>query len=144
MTEQHARRKTREELEAEQQAAKEQLQAILDSSRPKHLGYGITSGVGNIVGAAVGTAGILVLAPTLGLGVGLAQGGILGGAVGLVGGAVAGVVGGAALAVGGAVQGVTQIGKCSSAGRILAVIDNIRGSRENCPQSATIHVFCSN
>jgi len=30
---QHARRKTKEELDAEQQAAKEQLQAILDSSR---------------------------------------------------------------------------------------------------------------
>jgi hypothetical protein len=29
----HARRKTKEELDAEQQAAKEQLQAILDSSR---------------------------------------------------------------------------------------------------------------
>ncbi len=59
---------------------------------PKHLGYGITSGVGNIVGAAVGTAGILVMAPTLGLGVGLAHGGILGGAVGLVGGEMPNIV----------------------------------------------------
>jgi hypothetical protein len=50
------------------------------------LGYGIASGFGNIVSAAVGTAGILVLAPTAGLGVGLKQGGILGGAVGLIGG----------------------------------------------------------
>jgi hypothetical protein len=33
MTEQHSRGKTKEELDAEQQAAKEQLQAILDSSR---------------------------------------------------------------------------------------------------------------
>ena len=55
------------------------------------MGYGIASGVGNIVGAAVGTAGILVLAPTAGLGVGLAQGGILGGAVGLVGGEIANI-----------------------------------------------------
>ena len=62
------------------------------ASSPKHLGYGITSGVGNIVGAAVGTAGILVMAPTLGLGVGLAQGGILGGAVGLVGGEMSNIV----------------------------------------------------
>lgn len=59
---------------------------------PKHLGYGIASGVGNIVGAAVGTAGILVLAPTAGLGVGLAQGGILGGAVGLVGGEITNIL----------------------------------------------------
>jgi hypothetical protein len=59
---------------------------------PKHLGYGIASGVGNIVCAAVGTAGILVLAPTAGLGVGLAQGGILGGAVGLVGGEITNIL----------------------------------------------------
>ena len=59
---------------------------------PKHLGYGIASGVGNIVGAALGTAGILVLAPTAGLGVGLAQGGILGGAVGLVGGEITNII----------------------------------------------------
>jgi len=101
--------KTKEELEAEQQKAKEQLQAILDQSRPKHLGYGIASGVGNILGAAVGAVGIVVLAPTLGLGVGAKQGGILGGTVGLVGGVVVGAVGGVALAVGGAVQGVTQV-----------------------------------
>jgi len=101
--------KTKEELEAEQQKAKEQLQAILDQSRPKHLGYGIASGVGNILGAAVGAVGIVVLAPTLGLGFGAKQGGILGGTVGLVGGVVVGAVGGVALAVGGAVQGVTQV-----------------------------------
>lgn len=70
------KKKTKEELEAEQQAAKEQLQAILDSSRPKHLGHGVVSGVGNIVGGAVGAAGIAVLAPTLGLGVGAKHGGI--------------------------------------------------------------------
>ena len=101
--------KTKEDLEAEQQAAKEQLQAILDSSRPKHLGYGIASGVGNIIGGAVGAVGIVVLAPTLGLGVGAKHGGIVGGTVGLVGGAVVGAVGGVALALGGAVQGLTQV-----------------------------------
>ena len=78
--------KTKEELEAEQQAAKEHLQVILDSSRPKHLGHGIVSGVSNIVGAAVGAAGILVLAPGAGLVSGAKQGGFIGGAVGLVGG----------------------------------------------------------
>jgi len=101
--------KSKEDLEAQQQAAKEQLQAILDSSRPKHLGYGVASGVGNIIGAAVGAVGIAVLAPTIGLGVGAKQGGIVGGTVGLVGGAVVGAVGGVALALGGAVQGLTQV-----------------------------------
>jgi len=100
---------TKEELEAEQQAAKDQLQAILDTSRPKHLGYGITSGISNIVGGAVGAVGIVVLAPTLGTAVGAKQGGILGGAAGLVGGAVVGAIGGVALGVAGAVQGITQV-----------------------------------
>jgi hypothetical protein len=109
MADQQEKDKTKEDLEAQQQAAKEQLQAILDSSRPKHLGYGVASGVGNIIGAAVGAVGIAVLAPTIGLGVGAKQGGIVGGTVGLVGGAVVGAVGGVALALGGAVQGLTQV-----------------------------------
>lgn len=100
---------SKEELEAEQQAAKEQLQTILDTSRPKHLGYGISSGVSNIVAGAVGAVGVAILAPVVGTAVGAKQAGVVGGTVGLVGGALAGVVGGAAVAVGGAVQGVTQV-----------------------------------
>lgn len=102
-------KQTKEDLEVEQQAAKDQLNAILDTSRPKHLGYGITSGISNIVGGAVGAVGIVVLAPTLGTAVGAKEGGIIGGAVGLVGGAVVGLLGGAAVGVAGAVQGVTQV-----------------------------------
>jgi len=49
------------------------------------------------------------LAPTMGAAVGTKSGGIVGGAVGLTGGAVIGVIGGAALAVGGAVSGVSQM-----------------------------------
>ena len=71
-----AANKTKDEIEAEQLAAKEQLNAILDSTRPKHLGYGLSSGVGNIVAGAVGAVGIAVLAPTLGFGMGAHQGGI--------------------------------------------------------------------
>mmetsp|Transcript_39536 Transcript_39536/g.83122 ORF Transcript_39536/g.83122 Transcript_39536/m.83122 type:complete len:546 (-) Transcript_39536:70-1707(-) len=113
--------KTKEELEAEQQAAKDQLQTILDSSRPKHLGYGITSGVSNIVAGAVGGAGVLVLAPVMGTTVGAKKAGIMGGAVGLVGGAVVGAVGGVAVAVGGTVQGVTQVvrGAVATPGAIM-------------------------
>ena len=100
---------SKEELVAEQQAAKEQLQTILDTSRPKHLGYGISSGVSNIVAGAVGAVGVAILAPVVGTAMGAKQAGVVGGTVGLVGGAIAGVVGGAAMAVGGAVQGVTQV-----------------------------------
>eukprot|EP00584_Thalassiosira_punctigera_P001925 CAMPEP_0172543472 /NCGR_PEP_ID=MMETSP1067-20121228/13860_1 /TAXON_ID=265564 ORGANISM="Thalassiosira punctigera, Strain Tpunct2005C2" /NCGR_SAMPLE_ID=MMETSP1067 /ASSEMBLY_ACC=CAM_ASM_000444 /LENGTH=559 /DNA_ID=CAMNT_0013329897 /DNA_START=138 /DNA_END=1817 /DNA_ORIENTATION=+ len=117
---------TREELEAEQQAAKEQLQAILDSSRPKHLGYGITSGVGNIVSGAVGAAGVIVLAPMMGTAVGAKEGGVVGGTLGLIGGAVVGAVGGVAVAVGGAVQGVTQIVR-GAAATPAAIIEPSRG-----------------
>lgn len=83
--EQQPPKKTKEELEAEQAAAREQLNAILDQSRPKHLGQGITSGLSNIVAGAVGAVGIVVLAPVVGTAVGAKQGGIVGGTVGLVG-----------------------------------------------------------
>ncbi|KAL7461338.1 hypothetical protein ACHAXS_001757, partial [Conticribra weissflogii] len=101
--------KSKEELQAEQEAAKQQIQQLLDTSRPKNLRHGVVSGVGNIVSGCVGMVGMVVLAPTVGASVGAKQGGIIGGTVGLVGGAVVGVVGGAAMAVGGAVQGATQM-----------------------------------
>ena len=53
---------------------------------PKHLGYGLASGVSNIVAGAVGAVGIVILAPVMGTAVGAKQGGIVGGTVGLVGG----------------------------------------------------------
>ena len=55
---------------------------------PKHLGYGIASGISNIVSGAVGAVGIVVLAPVLGTAVGAKEGGIVGGTVGLVGGEI--------------------------------------------------------
>jgi DnaJ domain len=103
--------KSAAELAAERAAAQEQLEAILSPSRPKNLAEGVSSGVGNIVAGAVGAAGIAVLAPTLGLAVGLRGGGILGGAVGVAGGAVVGLLGAAAVAVGGALSGLAQIGR---------------------------------
>jgi DnaJ-domain-containing protein 1 len=101
--------KTKEELEKEQQEAKEKLDALLNQSKPKNLRQGVGNGVNNILAGAIGGAGVAVLAPTMGLAVGLRGGGIIGGVVGVAGGAVIGVIGGAALIVGGAVSGVTQI-----------------------------------
>jgi hypothetical protein len=103
------KKKSKEDLEKEQQQAKEQLEQILKSSQPKNARQGLTNGVNNVLAGAIGGVGIAVLAPTVGLGAGLKQGGILGGVVGLTGGAVIGVVGGAALVVGGAVSGVAQM-----------------------------------
>lgn len=100
-TKQENATKSKEELEAEQVAAKEQINLLLNQSRPKHLGYGVTSGVSNIVQGAVGGVGLAVMAPTVGLAQGAKQGGIVGGTVGLLGGAVVGVVGGAAVALSG-------------------------------------------
>lgn len=101
--------KKQEDLKKQQAEAQEQLNAILDSSRPKHAGQGLTSGLGNIVGGAVGACGIIVLAPTIGAAAGAKNAGVIGGAIGLVGGALVGVVGGAAMAIGGVAQGATQI-----------------------------------
>lgn len=93
--------KTKEELDAERAEAMKDLNTILDSSRPKGIGQGLGSGCSNILQGAVGAVGVAVLMPTLGLAMGAKQGGILGGVVGVTGGAVVGVVGAAALAIGG-------------------------------------------
>jgi hypothetical protein len=90
-----------EELKKQQEEATQQLEALLKSSNPKNLGQGLKRGAGNIIGGALGAAGIVVLAPTAGLAVGAKEGGILGGIVGLTGGAVIGVLGGAVVAVAG-------------------------------------------
>jgi hypothetical protein len=118
-------KKSAAELEAERAAAQEQLEAILSTSRPKNLAEGVSSGVGNIVAGAVGAAGIAVLAPTLGLAVGLRGGGIIGGVVGVAGGAVVGILGAAAVAVGGALSGLAQIGR-----GIAAVPQSIAAPRQ--------------
>lgn len=93
--------KTKEEMEAERKEALENINQILDSTRPKGLGEGVSSGVSNILQGAVGAVGVAVLMPTLGLATGIKQGGILGGVVGVTVGALAGALGAAAMAVGG-------------------------------------------
>jgi hypothetical protein len=90
-----------EKKKKEQAEALEQLNGMLDQTRPKNLGQGLTSGVSNIVGGALGAVGVAIAAPMLGGAMGLRGGGILGGVVGLAGGAVVGAVGAVAVAVGG-------------------------------------------
>jgi hypothetical protein len=90
-----------EKKKKEQQEAVEKLNAMLAQTRPKNFGQGLTSGVSNIVGGALGAVGVVIVAPILGGAVGLRGGGIIGGVVGVAGGAVVGAVGAVALAVGG-------------------------------------------
>jgi TRAP-type mannitol/chloroaromatic compound transport system permease large subunit len=93
--------KTKEEMEAEREEALQNINTILDKSRPKNLQSGVSSGVSNILQGAVGAVGVAVLLPTLGLATGIKQGGILGGVVGVTAGVVIGAVGAVALALGG-------------------------------------------
>ena len=104
-------KKTDAELQKEQEDAKQALEQLhlFQSSAPKDAAQGFNRGVSNIVGGALGGAGILVLAPTAGLAMGMKNGGLLGGIVGVTGGAVVGVLGGAGMILGGAVSGVSQI-----------------------------------
>jgi len=104
-----ADKKAAAKIEKEREEASAQLESILSTSRPKNLQQGLGRGVGNIVAGAVGAAGVAVILPTAGLAMGMRQGGILGGIVGVTGGAVVGVLGAAALAVGGVLSGVTQV-----------------------------------
>jgi len=106
---QKTRAEKEQELRKQQAEAAEQLEAALSQSAPKNLRQGLTSGVSNILGGAIGAVGIAVLAPTAGLAMGAAEGGVLGGIIGLTGGAVVGALGAAAVAVGGILSGVSQI-----------------------------------
>ena len=76
-------KKSKEELQKEQEEAKKQVEALLNASKPKNLREGVGHGVSNILAGAVGGAGVAVLAPTMGLAVGLQGGGIIGGVVGV-------------------------------------------------------------
>lgn len=98
-----------EQAKKDQQAAQEQINALLNQTRPKNLGEGLKSGVGNILGGALGAVGVAVVAPVAGGAMGLRGGGLIGGVVGVAGGAVVGVVGAAALAIGGVGSGIIQI-----------------------------------
>jgi curved DNA-binding protein CbpA len=98
-----------QQAKREQEEAQEQINALLNQTRPKNLGEGLKSGVGNILGGALGAIGVAVVAPVAGGAMGLRGGGILGGVVGVAGGAVVGVVGAAAMVVGGAGMGIVQI-----------------------------------
>lgn len=110
-TDAEAQKRKADQAKKDQEEAAKQLNAMFAQSRPKNLREGTASGVSNIVGGAVGAVGVAVLVPTLGLGVGLKNGGIVGGVIGVTGGAVIGVVGAAALAIGGVVSGVMQLGR---------------------------------
>ena len=99
MAEDDKKTKTQQEKEAEEAA--QQLNQILDQSRPKNAIQGTASGVNNILAGAVGGAGVAILAPTVGLAAGTRQAGLLGGVAGLTVGAVGGVVVGTGLVVGG-------------------------------------------
>lgn len=101
--------KSPEELQKEQEEAKAQLESMFAQSKPKNLAQGVGSGVSNILAGAVGGAGVAVLAPTAGLAMGLQNGGLIGGVLGVAGGAVVGVLGAATMLVSGTVSGVTQI-----------------------------------
>lgn len=94
--------------EHEAQAARE-IEVMLDRTRPKGLVEGVTSGVGYILGGALGACGILALSPFVGAYRGHEKHGLKGSFVGGVTGAVAGVVQAANVAAGGIVVGVAQI-----------------------------------
>jgi hypothetical protein len=76
----------------EAQAARD-IQVMLDRTRPQGLFHGVTSGVGYILGGALGACGIVVLSPFVGAKQGHEKSGsFVGAAAGGVKGAVSGVV----------------------------------------------------
>eukprot|EP00611_Tribonema_gayanum_P031131 TRINITY_DN888_c0_g1_i1.p1 TRINITY_DN888_c0_g1~~TRINITY_DN888_c0_g1_i1.p1 ORF type:complete len:566 (-),score=225.37 TRINITY_DN888_c0_g1_i1:475-2139(-) len=90
---------------------------IFDTSRPKHVGKGLQSGIGSILKGVGGGAAVVVAAPIAGV----KHGGI----GGLLLGAVGGVVAGAGLAVTGVAIGSAQIlrGVWNTGGAIAGTIE---------------------
>lgn len=86
--------------EDEAKAVKE-METILDENRPKHLGAGLLSGAGSILGGGIGAVGLLLLTPVHNAKEGMRNSGVLGGAMGAVGGVVEGAVGAVNVAAGG-------------------------------------------
>lgn len=93
----------------DQRAAKEQIDAMLNRSRPKTLRQGVAQGVSSILGGALGAAGIAVITPFVSASAGSKKGGIIGGVFGFTGGIVVGAVGAITVAVGSTLAGVTSI-----------------------------------
>jgi len=58
--------------------------------KPKNLGQGLLFGASNVLGGAVGGLGVAVIAPIAGAKAGHQKAGIIGGGLGLVGGAAMG------------------------------------------------------
>jgi hypothetical protein len=106
--------------------AKTEVEHILGATNPKHLGEGLTWGLGYILRGAVGAAGALVLCPTVGAGEGHKEAGMLGGVAGGFAGAAAGIVQAANVLGGGIVTGVGQIAR-GVAATPYAVIAPARG-----------------
>ena len=98
-----------EKLKKEQEEARKALEQAFQNSAPRNAREGLGNGINNIVGGALGGVGIVVLAPTAGLALGLKNGGLFGGAIGVTGGLVVGVLGGVGLILGGAISGVSQV-----------------------------------
>mmetsp|Transcript_8455 Transcript_8455/g.18230 ORF Transcript_8455/g.18230 Transcript_8455/m.18230 type:complete len:554 (+) Transcript_8455:210-1871(+) len=101
-----------QEAESKYERANEEVESILGTTKPKHIGEGISSGLGCILRGAVGACGAVVLFPTIcGVEGQRHGGGIFGGVTYASTGAVAGVVIGADCLGGGLVTGVSQIAR---------------------------------
>lgn len=102
---------TSESVQEDQQQnhVEAQNEAKRQQKKPKNLQQGLMFGASNILGGAVGGLGVAIAAPVAGARAGAQKAGIVGGTVGLVGGAAMGVIGGAGILVGGAVKGAMDI-----------------------------------
>lgn len=91
--------------------ANAEVEQILGTIKPKHVGEGLASGIGYILRGAIGACGALVLMPTVASAEGKKEAGVIGGIAGGAGGAIVGVVQGANVFGGGIVTGVSQIAR---------------------------------
>jgi hypothetical protein len=84
-------------------SASQEMEQILNATRPKHLMDGIWTGAEEIVGGGIGAVGIALLTPVHGATIGASSpyGKVVGGTLGAIGGTVVGLVQAANVAGGG-------------------------------------------
>jgi hypothetical protein len=112
--------------DAESEASAEIERILGAQQKPKHLGEGLTNGVGHILMGAVGACGAAVLMPTVGAAHGTNELGVAGAVIGGVGGAIGGVYQAANRMGGGLVAGLGQI-VLGAAATPAAIINPAKG-----------------
>lgn len=87
----------------------EDLDILLNQSRPRHVGEGLVSGIGYMVSGSIAAGGIVLLSPQVGAAAGRTKGGTMGAILGGLVGTIVGAGSAVSVGLGGTFSGMYQI-----------------------------------